>query len=125
MAKKIANDLVESFIKDSIALEKLQLKVAAAKFKLRKLEKNGYEHPLLRFEEKISWRPDWKKITNELLVKFMKQGPRTLFLKNLRKRFPSTHGKVGITILAPRYVEFRESMKELKERYGLISVRDE
>jgi hypothetical protein len=120
MAKKIDSALVDEFIKETMVLEKQAIKVAALKVQLRKLDKKNMEHPLLRFEDNVSYRPDWKKIVMELTEKYMLKGPRSLFLnKTLPKRFPKTTGAKKISILSPRYEEFKESLSAMKKKLGL------
>lgn len=123
--KKIDEALVNDFIKEQMLLEKQAIKVAALKVKLRKLEKSGGEHPMLRFEDNISYRPDWKKIVKELAEKFMKPGPKSVFFnKTLPKRFPKKPGAKKVIILSPKYEEFRESTKVLKLKLGLVKEEE-
>ena len=120
MAKKIDSTIVQDFIKQQMKVEKETLELAAMKAKLRKLEAKGYEHPLLRFEDNVSYRPDWKKIVKELAEKYMTKGPRAIFFnKTLPKRFPKTNGAKTITILEERYEAFHESLAAKKKQLGL------
>lgn len=126
MAKKIKSELVNAFIKAKIALEKQEIEVAILQAKLRKLEKRGFEHPMLNFEDNISFRPPWKKIVHELAKKYMTQGARSIFFnRTLPKRFPKTHGKKKIIILAPRYQAVCEKLLEKKKAYGLVATPED
>lgn len=125
MAKKIKTELVNEFIKQKLSLEKQLIEVAILQEKLRKLEKKGYYHPLLAFEDNISYRPPWKTITQELTEKYMTKGARALFFnRTLPKRFPKTHGKKKILIKAPKYEAACDKLLAKKKALGLTSVED-
>ena len=116
MAKKIAETLVEDFIRESITLERQTLKVAALKAKLRKADSLGAEHPMLRFEDNVSWRPPWKKLVDELTSAHMTAGQKALYFSRLKRRFKKTNGAKTISILAPRYLAFQETIASLKQK---------
>lgn len=120
--KKIPAELVKKYIEAQIALEKQTVAVESLKLKLRRLDSKGYENPLLHFEENISFRPNWKKVVDELTTKYMTQGAKSIFFnRTLKKRFPPTHGKKKIQILAPRYEVFKESIMATKKKLGLVT----
>lgn len=117
--KRIADDLVKLYIAEKIRLDVQQLKVISLANKIRKYEKRGLVHPMLRFEDNVSFRPNWKKLVLELVKKFMKDGQRVIFMKSLKKRFKPKKGLVKIHIETPKYDDHRDRILRLREKYGL------
>lgn len=122
---KMSDALVKTYVTEKMKLDVQNLKVASLAHRIRRYQKRGLVHPLIQFQDNVSWRPNWKKLVAELTKKYMKDGQRVIYMKHLKRRFKPKRGLVKICIATPKYDEHRERINALREKYGLKSETTE
>ena len=100
MPRQIPEEIVKKYVLLDSKIAQLSEERSKLKERLRHYNEQGYESPLLRFQESTTWKPDWKKLVHELTAKYMAPPQRRVYFSKLLKRFPRKEVAPTIVILS-------------------------